>query len=273
MPLPQGSYAPPSMPLGYPPQYAPQGYPPYFAPPPPPPVRRKGPVIAIVASILVVIALIGAGGAAVLLSHKGTPSGTPGAQTSYSGTNAAGPAATPTVTPDTNAYFQDNFSSNTSGWANDSHCFYGSDGYHIRDGYVCFAPTDQLANVGASADMTQIAGETNWFYGVVVRLQNVKNFYAMYVDSNGEWKFAKVVNGQHTDLIPYVHTTAIHTGLNVSNTITVRAVGSHFVFIINGVQVGQSDDSTLAKGLCGVEGNSHGQVEILVTRFTLDLLN
>ena len=274
-PLPQGSYAPPSAPLGYPPQYPTQGYPQYYAPPPPPPParRRTGPVIAIVASIVLVVALLGAGGA-VLLSHKGNHSGTPGAQTSYSGTKAAGPTATLAATPDVNVLFQDNFSSNTSGWPNDSHCSYGSDGYHIPDGYICYAPTGQIGDAVVSADLQQTAGEVTWFYGIVFRRVSEGNFYEMLIDSNGKWLFDKVVNNQTTTLLPYVPSSAIHTGLNTSNTLAARAVGSHFEFFVNGTQVGQFDDSTFTTGLTGVEGGDpKGQVQVLVTKFTLSRPN
>lgn len=270
-PPPPSSYAPPSVPFGYAP-YGPQGYQPY-APPPPPPPRRRDSLVAIIASVLVVIALITVGGAALVLSQNRSASGTPGAQTSYSSTSAAGVATTPTVTPAVNVLFQDNFTSNTSGWSNDSHCFYASDGYHVRDGYICYAPAGEMSDIVVSANIKQVAGETNWFYGVVVRRASKGNFYALYIDSNGEWKFSKDVNDQRTDLIPYVHTSAVNTGLNASNNLSIRAQGSHFVFLINGAQVGHFDDSTFDRGWSGVEGNSEGQVEIVVTQFTLALPN
>lgn len=263
------------MPLGYPPYGAPGG--PSYAPPPPPPPRRRGPATAIVASVLVVIALVVACGAAVVLSHTtGTTASTPGAQTSYTGTST--PAATSTspatAAANANVIFHDDFSSSSSGWTNDSHCYYGADGYHIPDGYICYAPTGEVGDAIVSADMKQTAGETNWFYGIVFRRVSKGNFYEMSIDSNGKWLFDKVVNDQTVELMPYVHSDAIHAGLNASNHLEARAIGTHFEFYINGVQVGHFDDSTYGKGLCGVEGGSpEGQVQVVFTQFTLALPN
>jgi hypothetical protein len=258
------------MPLGYPP-YGQQSVPAYVPPPPPP---RRGKTITIISSILVVIALLVAGGAALVLSRQsGNTSGPVGAQTSYSPTSTTGPRATATSTTSTgNVIFHDDFSSNTSGWTNDSHCFYGSDGYHIPDGYICYAPAGQFGDAIVSADMKQTAGEITWFYGIVFRRVSKGNFYELNIDSNGKWLFDKVVNDQSVDLIPFVHSNAIHTGLNATNHLEVHAVGTHFEFLINGVQVGQFDDSTYNKGLCGVEGGSpSGNVQVVVTQFTLAL--
>lgn len=263
---PSGGYAPPSMPLGYPP-YGPQGNPAYLPPPPP---RRRGPVIAIVSSILVVIALIVAAGAAIVLSKQsGSATSTPGAKTSYAGTVT--PGATATAATGGHVIFQDDFSSSSSGWLNDSHCFYASDGYHIPDGYICYAPTDQLADAVVSADAHQTTGDTGWFYGVVFRRVSKGNYYSMAINSVGDWKFAKHVNGQRTDLLPYVHTAALNTGLNAKNTLTARIVGSHFEFFINGVKVGEYDDSTFTRGSWGVEGAGGTGVEIVYTHFSLAL--
>lgn len=269
-PLPPTSYAPPSAPFVYPP-YGPQGVPGYMPPPPPPP-RRRGPTTAIISSVLVVIAVVAACGAAVLLSHTtGAPASTPGAQTSYSGTVTHG--ATATTPPGQHMLFQDDFSSNTSGWLNDSKCSYGADGYHVADAYICYAPTGATSDSIVSADIKQTAGDITWFYGIVFRRASKGNFYELFIDSDGKWEFNKVVNNTRTHLLPYVPAAAIHTGLNASNTVTARAIGSHFEFFVNGTQVGQFDDSTFSSGRCGLASAGDGQVQIVATHFSLALPN
>lgn len=219
-----------------------------------------------------VIALIVACGAAVVLSHTtGAPTSTPSAQTSYTGTTTPG-ASTPGANGG-HILFQDDFTSTSSGWTNDTHCFYGSDGYHIPDGYICYAPTDEIADAIVSADVTQSVGETGWFYGVVFRRVSKGNYYSMAINADGDWKFAKHVDDQRTDLLPYVHTAALNTGLNAKNTIEARVAGSHFEFFINGVKVGQFDDSTFATGRWGIEGAGGGGAQVVYSHFSLALPN
>ena len=68
----------------------------------------------------------------------------------------------------------------------------------------------------------------------------------------------KFVNGTLTDILPYVPSNAIKGGLNVVNTLQVQAKGSHFKFFVNGVMVGEADDSTYATGYTGLSGGGGG---------------
>ena len=66
---------------------------------------------------------------------------------------------------------------------------------------------------------------------------------------------------------------AIHQGLHAKNLLAVVAQGTHFTFKINGVQVGATSDSTYGAGLCGVSGNSGGNVEVVFTNFLVTVPN
>jgi hypothetical protein len=180
------------------------------------------------------------------------------------------PSGTPTATLVEVAALHDDFSSSGSGWGNDgAHCFYRDGTYHVAGGCICFAPTPDLSDEVVTADVKQEAGSTRPFYGMVMRYSSEGYYNAFFVDGNGEWMFSRFVNGQRTDIVPYRYTPALREGLNVTNTLKVRTVDSHFEFFINGIKVGAADDTVSAGNYCGIEGNSGGAAEVAVSQFTL----
>lgn len=274
--MPMGPFpgygAPPSGSLyGSGPGMLPPPYPPYgvpapgttpFAPPSAgapaaPPKRRNYALVGLL--VLLIVAVVAGSGAAIYMVAKG--------QHGPNSPTAAGPTATASY----NVIFQDPLTSNVNGWANDSHCFFGNDGYHVKDGYICYAPMEAVADADVSVQVRQVAGEADWFYGLQLRRQstNQHDYYAFVITSNGDWKFDKWVNGVRDDIVPYVPTSALHRGLDQINTLRVRMVGSHFVFFINGTQVGEKTDASYSSGGLGIEGNTQGGVEVVYTNFAV----
>lgn len=96
---------------------------------PPAPRRRAGLVIGVV---LAIVLILGASGAAVVALNNG---GSPAASATATATGTTGPTATPTAT----VIYQESFASQPEGWSEDANCFYGTGGYHIKNGYFCFA--------------------------------------------------------------------------------------------------------------------------------------
>jgi hypothetical protein len=180
---------------------------------------------------------------------------------------SGGPSAGPTPTSTPYIIFFDPLTSAKYEWPNDSHCAFASDGYHVIGDYSCYAPTGDLDDGAISVDVKQISGADNHFYGLALRRASAGNRYDFVITSNGYWTFDKSVNNKFTDILPYVPTQAIHTGLNATNTLKVVAHLTHFTFFINGVQVGQADDTTYSAGLAGVVG--HVSSEFVFTNFTV----
>src|SRR5262249_39702115 len=182
MPL-YGQPGAPSMPLYGPPGGMPTGW-----GSPPPPKSRTGLLVGLIATLLVVV-IVGTLAAVLLLK--------PGGGTSAVATATATPTATlaPTTTPTSGpqVLLQDPLTSNANGWANDSHCFFKSDGYHVNDSYICFAPVGPLLNTAVSVKTRQISGSIGEFYGLMVRGKSQGNYYIFGIDSNGKWVFFKVV--------------------------------------------------------------------------------
>jgi len=275
--------ATPAPPPGYPrfpyhgsaqyPQGAPTGYPPnYSAPSADPPGTLQGtpPTQAPRQSHSGLYIALGVTALALLLSGSAVA----GLALATQG-RLLGPVATPppAAMPTPNIIFYDPMTASTSGWANDSYCFYGTDGYHVKAGYICFAPVGDLTRFDVSAQVKQVAGDTNWFYGLVFRWASKGNDYFFGVTSNGEWKVAVFVNGQRTDLVPYVANPAVQRGLNKINKLEVRGMQSHFDFFVNGKKVGHVDDATYPSGRVGVEGNTVSNVEVVYTAVQIGIPN
>ena len=102
----------------------------------------------------------------------------------------------------------------------------------------------------------------NTAYAIIFRHESSGNFYSFEITPDGQWGFYKFVNGKATAISDYQSDAAIQTGAGATNEMRVLAVGSHFVFYVNGQQVGVADDSTFTSGGVGLANDdsdvSHG---------------
>jgi hypothetical protein len=149
--------------------------------------------------------------------------------------------------------YSNTFSSSADDWAQDpQHCFLADDGYHAASCYYCTVPVAEQDNVDISVNVRQVSGPTNWSYGLFFRQQDIDNHYAFMITSNGEWVFVRCVAADCTTPVYFTANSAIKPGLDTTNTIEVRATGPHFVFFVNGKQVGSYDDTALTFGKVSV---------------------
>ncbi len=175
--------------------------------------------------------------------------------------------ATATVVPVGTTLFQDPLTAKAHDWTDDQHCSFASDGYHVRDGYECYAPTAQQRDITLSVTARQLSGPTDRRYGLGLRLNAAGDEYLFAIDGNGHWLFGKYIAGVFITIVSPTANAAIKQGLGSANTLTVRAIGSHFEFAINGTSVGAADDTALDAGYCGVEGSR--DIEIVFTSLTI----
>ncbi|HEX6817024.1 MAG TPA: hypothetical protein VF120_01510 [Ktedonobacterales bacterium] len=250
--------APPPYPPTYPGYASPpsQGYPaaypynPYGAPPPPPRKSRVGLIIGIVVAVVVVACLGSLAGLYALgkyeLAREATATQT--AEASAPVTTPPGTSASPAV------LYQDQLNVDSKGWADDDQCFLRSDGLHVRNNYICYVPAGTLTDAEMSVQVTQISGSTLVPYGIALRRATKGNYYHFAIDSNSKAVVFKceAATDECTKLLDYTPNSAIRGGLNTSNTLDVKAVGSHFVFSINGAIVAQIDDSTYPSGIAAL---------------------
>lgn len=142
----------------------------------------------------------------------------------------------------------------SSGWPNDSICFFGADGYHITGSYACYAPTGNIGDAVTSVSVKQIAGPNDTAYGLAIRRTPNNESYQFLIDSNGEWVFVKVVNDTSSRIVDFTANAAIKKGLNQVNVLSVHATGNHFSFFVNSVQVGSAVDNDFSSGGIGLVG-------------------
>lgn len=177
-------------------------------------------------------------------------------------------ASTVNGTPQPSYIFQDSLKSDSNNWTKDDDCFFASDGYHIKDGFICFPPTDDIVDSVGTVTVKQLSGDTTISYGLVFRHPSSGNYYAFEIDSNGKWQFFKDVDNTVTTLADYQANDAIKSGLNVENTIQARVIGQNYTFFVNGTQVGQFADTTFTSaGSWGLDGADN--VEVVYTDFSL----
>ena len=254
-PVYPGGYGQPGMPSqgypgypGYPSGYGQPGLPP--VPGAPKKTNQAGVIVSVVLAVVVVAGLLTAG--LLLLSHPRASTG------SNSGTTTA---SSGTSTPSLSPIFTDPLTSNANAWSSDTHCFFGSDGYHIKGGWICYAPTGIPNNFTAQVRVKRVSGPVGDGYGIAFRRVSTGSEYLFVIDGLGHWRVDKCVTDTCSTLIDWSSSGgAIHTAINSENTVEVDANGSHFDFFANGAKIGQLSDSTFTNGDFGLAGGSSSEV-------------
>jgi hypothetical protein len=165
-----------------------------------------------------------------------------------------------------NVIYSNALTSASSDWSTGGQCNFASDGYHIKNGYICYAPAGDLGDATDSVDVKQLSGSTTAAdFGITLRRTSQGNYYQFGIDGNSEWDFGKVVGGTFKSLVDPTSNAAIKGGLNTANTLQVVAKGSHFDFFVNGTKVGQAEDTTFASGKSGLFVGE--QAEAVFTNF------
>jgi hypothetical protein len=168
--------------------------------------------------------------------------------------------------------YHDPLTSPTGGWLNDSAaCTFERDGYHVHGGRECPAPYGLgSSDVDVSVQARLVSGGPKSGYGIAVR-EDGSEGYALVIVNGGFWAFAKGADKSDTILLSGRRPDLIKSGSGATNTLEVRATGTHFVCTINGVKVGEVDDSTYASGAIGLGASPDG-ADVVYTNFSLTVL-
>lgn len=217
--------------------------------------RNGGALVAVLLVTALVIVLISRPQSAPAKAHI-TPTAT------------ARPAPTASPTPVENVTYQAPLTSATRSWPNSGHSFFANGGYELAGAWIAYAPSGQFSNGSVSTQARQISGAPNLFYGLLLRGAGNNLYYFYGVNGSQQWTFALVRNGNGQPIVAATTDAHINAGLNATNTLTVRAAGSHFTFYINGAQVGQADDATIAAGELAVI-NPSGDLSVVYNNFTV----
>jgi hypothetical protein len=248
---------PPQQGFGYggPPSQYP-GQPPYGGPPQPP--NRVPLIIGIVAAVVLLCVVLPGAFIVISAMRIGTNAQRIAANVEATMT-AQAELGTPTSSPDLTIY-ENPMDGTQIDWSNNDHCAFKADGYHIIGNFICFAPPSDVSDATITVMVKQLTGVSNKFHGIVFRRASKGNYYAFEIDANGSWSFFAVKNDTPVSIVDVTQNPAIVKGLSVMNTMQVSAVGSHFVFSVNGTPVGQADDTSFTSGLMGLDGDDGADV-------------
>ena len=160
-----------------------------------------------------------------------------------------------------NVLFSDDFSDPDSGWdrvqAEEGVTDYENGQYRI---FVDQSQHDYWANPGLSftdvqieADATKIGGPDDNDFGLICRYQDVENFYAFLISSDGYYAIMKYSDGGSETLGSdgMLSTDAVLQG-DTTNHLRADCVGDALSLYANGELVHSVSDSTFASGDVGL---------------------
>ena len=167
---------------------------------------------------------------------------------------------------------QDPLTKRPTRWTEEQNCSIRDDGYHVTGNNICFLAGAPIGDSYITVTVLQIAGVEDLSYGITLRRASAGNYYSFEIDGSGRWYFYKSALDSNdapvlTLLASHADNPSINKGLFHSNTLQVRATGSHFEFFVNNVKVGQANDSSYAQGTIGLGSND--QLEVVYTNFIL----
>lgn len=184
-----------------------------------------------------------------------TPTTTPGTPTP---TATPGTPA-PSPTPARQLILQDDFVTTRAWFTTETENFrlaYVEDGYRIFNNltgsHVNSVRSFDHTNIIVEVDAAQISGPETGFYGVVCRWQDVNNYYALVIGSDGFHGIASVINSEVVILgQDQSEDGIIHPG-TASNRITGICTGDTLVLSVNGEQLLEVQDQRYSVGYVGL---------------------
>ncbi|MGB9777439.1 MAG: family 16 glycoside hydrolase [Anaerolineae bacterium] len=138
---------------------------------------------------------------------------------------------------------------------------------------ISIAASNQLAWASAGKDLqdfrlsveaSQVAGPDDNEYGVLVRMQDSRNFYAFSVSGDGYFLVSRFADGVRQPLgADWTPADAIRPGIG-TNILEVVAQGNRLTFLVNGRQLAQVEDDRFSHGDIGLYAGSfyEGGVEV-----------
>jgi hypothetical protein len=168
----------------------------------------------------------------------------------------------------TTPIFADDLSTNfISDWYVDyTNCTFVNNTYHVivkqnNDFQTCKSSVLSYDNAALQVDVSLLKGSDA---GLILRATD-QQFYEFGIDNQGNFFFRRhdpdgAGGGSFTDLIPATRSKAILPGKR-KNTLLVIANGSNFDLFINGVFVGEYQDSNYASGQVGFSVETYSTVK------------
>ena len=122
----------------------------------------------------------------------------------------------------------------------------------------------QWGDLHVTVEATHVSGPDDNEYGVLVRMNQSKSFYAFSISGDGYARIARYENGVWTVLGPdWVPSDAIAQGA-ATNVLEVRAQGASLEFIVNGQPVLQAEDAAFKTGSIGLYAGAFAEGDVVV---------
>jgi hypothetical protein len=170
------------------------------------------------------------------------------------------PTTSPQAVPSGSVLYQDDFSRNSSGWdrmqAAEGIMDYDAGGFRILVNSLqtnfWATPHQNFTDVRIEVDNGKLAGPDENRIGLVCRF-NGSDYYFFIISSDGYYGMGIFSGGKATLLgqTEMQISENINKGLAV-NHLRADCVGSSLTFYVNGFQVAQAQDATLASGDIGI---------------------
>ncbi len=121
-----------------------------------------------------------------------------------------------------------------------------------------------LDNLQLRVEATQISGPQDNEYGVLIRMDDDRSFYAFSISGDGYARVARYDQDGWTVLGPdWTPSDAIQQGES-TNVLEVTADGAQFEFSVNGQPVVQVEDAALQKGNIGLYAGAFGEGDVVI---------
>jgi len=160
--------------------------------------------------------------------------------------------------------WSDDFSDPASGWQAETDAS-AEVGYHDGVMRILVKAPNRLAWASAgrefasfrlAVEATQVAGPDDNEYGVLVRMKDADHFYRFSISGDGYYQVGKY-DGEWEVLVDWSlpPSGAIHMGA-ATNLLEVVCQGATMIFLVNGVQLAQVEDSSYFRGDVGLYAGS-----------------
>lgn len=120
----------------------------------------------------------------------------------------------------------------------------------------------RLSNLRLAVEATPVAGPVDNEYGILIRMDGDKHFYAFSISADGYARVARYADGQWTLLsADWFSHPAILQGM-ATNRLELEAQGTQFKFWVNGELVVELSDAELAQGDVGLYAGAFNEGEV-----------
>ena len=182
-----------------------------------------------------------------------------------------------------NILFQDDFSNPDSGWDRQNYAVgstnYAEDGYLISitapDQILWANPGQAFKDVSMTVDSVWLDGGEDNNLGIICRYQDVENFYALVISSDGYYGIRRALSGN--DTISFLGNGSMLQSdvinMNGRNQLRADCIGSTLSLYVNGELLMQVEDNALAYGDVGLLAGTFSaeSTEILFKDFVVRL--